>query len=275
MLAALLSVALAGGLDWNDSLEHLRADPEPCGLAWEPDELRPFCPGADAAFQEIFVEGRLGPVGSLGSWLGLIRALSAGERRVRVAPDRGAVDADAAGALATLDRLVARGSDFAVLSIAVQGTNRLLDSYAALPGPTGPEMAAALVRPPPADVDLAHSLLQTCEGHVTRAVAASFPDLMTPLWGAWQLSTVGQVLHLPWFVHTEDLTRRTRRHCVASVGAALAGRPVAREPAAPWRHRGSEHVLDSLLGGLEENAVLPHLRAELRAHEDRRVSLAP
>lgn len=273
MLALLLPVVLAADVDWNDHIAALGTDPEPCTWSWEPEELPPLCPAADAAFQEVFVDGALGPPGSWESYVAMGRALQAGERRLRVADDRAAVDGEFAGLLRSLDRLTLRGGDVNALYVVLHWAPRLLDAYAALPGPTGPAVVAALSRAPLTDAVLATPLVLGCEQVVARPTAELFSWFMEPVRGAWQVSTVGQVDLLPWFVNTDDLKRRTRRHCVRTVGAALAGHPPPVEPRAPWKHRGSTYVIDSLLGEWEAEGGPGHLVRGIRAYEARRLAL--
>lgn len=105
------------------------------------------CPPAKAMFDRVFLEGGAFPPAPL-SLVAIDRAQAAGLARVEGAADRAAVDDLVAAALARVDRGV--GPDAEQVEQLVFGYfgQELVDTYAELPGPSGPAVDEALARPP-------------------------------------------------------------------------------------------------------------------------------
>jgi hypothetical protein len=267
-LALLLPAALAATSSWLDVLPAPPEGDDPrCVPAPRDVEVPAFCFEADAAYERIFVGGEVGD-GVVMPVVGILSALDAGVRRVRLAPDRAAVDAELAAALGSLDRMTEPGRNHIELMLAERGEARLLAAFAELPGPTGPRVAEALLRPRRSPADIERTLVAACEADLDAFLEIEPAARLRPVWGGWHLARVSPGQRLPSLVELDDLQARAADRCEARVSAALDGGPLPPLAQAAWPHRASTRVLSEYVEGGDADAV--RARAEVLAAMDRR-----
>jgi hypothetical protein len=141
LLAVFVPFALAASPITDVEFEAAQACPADRGGATQPP-----CAAADALFDRLYLEGAPMPPAPT-RVVAVIRAFEAGRTRLAAAPDRAAVDADVAAILATVDAGTGPDQLPIVQTLFLTTGEALLDTYRALPGPVGPQVAAALDRP--------------------------------------------------------------------------------------------------------------------------------
>jgi hypothetical protein len=226
-LALLVPAALAASPDplppWREIISEAHEDAiAGCAVAMDGRELPLPCAPADATFEAVFVEGRVGR-GWVTPTRGLLAALTAGERRVRLAPDRAAADAEVAATLRSIDRLTAPGATFTQVLVVLAGVEPLLDAYAALPGPTGADVASALARPAPSAEAVRRTTLGTCTGPVGDVVEDGFPGIYAPALGGWAVRREGALWDLPLLLDLEGFGGRGVARCEAWAAVGFEG----------------------------------------------------
>lgn len=258
---------------WAVALPDTEADAiRACPESFEDDAPQPFCAASDVAYQRVFLEGRVG-AGAEVTVSGLLGALEAGERRVWLAPDRAAVDAELAATLRTVDALTAPGASFVQILVVAAGVEPLLDAYAALPGAAGPGVASALRPPPRTPAVLRETALGTCTVGVHSFVGEGPTGAFVPVWGEWSLLGGGRDGLGPPLVHRADFKARALDRCAAWNAVHFDGTSPPPTLHFAWFPHGEDALLHLLVDSIAADGMLLGVRDVLGSLDSQRVAL--